>query len=660
MLKNKLKYISLSKPKDFFEENDWDFDVFILTIMALVINMIGFSQMYEEHNLQGNMLDYLYYSIRVFVFDLQTPAIDTQIPFTLEIGRWLAAAATVMIILITLRNVFSDKKALWQRGDKHIVVAGAGEKGKTLILDWIEEMKKKPEDQKLIVCIEKDKNNPNIDILKDKGVVFIFGKAQEEKVLLKAKIDKAEYFVTMTDQDTTNMEIISKVTNMQTIMDRKEKLKTYVHLLHSEFYDFFMAKTFDQDTTKVDIKVFNLFSNSARMLFRERTLGDNVFQTTAEIKEPTKKVKIAILGFGKLAENVFVHALHLGHFYNQTPIEITIVYDKDKNENTNLEDEFIKQYDIGIDKKDKEKEEVSNSRFTEYWNVKFIDDGKFVDEDINLYTQIIVAHEDEFESLSNLMKILRRYNDTILENEIDIAIYSNSFENTAKIIKNDQNKIYKDENTVFKHVRTFGELNQTCSYDMVINESLDRMAILNNKHYNELHGYDDKNKSAKQEWESLSMFLKDSNRYLIEHNDIKKHFIDKFIENRAKPISDYENLKNSIATKYLLENERDKINWDQMGLKDHDYGNKLTEKEIVTLGKVEHMRWNAFHILNGWKKLEIAEDETNKIKKDPVRKLHPCIVSWEELDTVSKNHNHDYKSDDIETIMRIPSLERVY
>ncbi|MEA2019287.1 MAG: hypothetical protein U9N59_12635, partial [Campylobacterota bacterium] len=102
-----------------------------------------------------------------------------------------------------------------------------------------------------------------------------------------------------------------------------------------------------------------------------------------------------------------------------------------------------------------------------------------------------------------------------------------------------------------------------------------------------------------------------------------------------------------------------------MGLENHSYSTKLSVDEIVTLAKAEHNRWNAFHILNGWKKMSVdellnrKEQGTKPFQKIPEKKLHSCLVSWEELDNVSKAMNHDYKSDDIETIMRIPSLEEI-
>ncbi|MBF0135721.1 MAG: NAD-binding protein [Magnetococcus sp. DMHC-1] len=633
----------------FFNENDWSFGLFLLMVVAFVCDIVGFKMMFEENSLHGNWHDYVYHSIRVFGFELQTPNIDTRIPWVLELGRWLSAIATFWAVMLAVAHIFIDKINLFRKGKDHIVIIGAGSKGKALGLDWMKRAEdfSHPDHGKLFVFIETNKNNSNVDLLKSKKAIIIFGDATNEEILGKAKTQSAKYVIILTSNDSTNMEIVSTLTAFQAKIENK--ILCYVHLIHNEFYDFFMARDF-QESHKLDVKIFSVNANSARILFgdRQNLLGSNIFTDSQKIKDSKINVKIAIFGFGKLGESILVHALHLGHFYNENPIKVTVVYDTDKDENANILDEFIKQYNIGIDKNQRK-----NTSFNEYWDIEFIDDGDFVQKDIGEYQQIIIAYENEFESLSNLMKILKKYNDEILSNDIDIAIYSNSFANTARVIQNDKKL---DKHTVFKKVRTFGEIDHTCSYQIVINEELDKKAKLNNSQYNQLHGYNKENKTVEEQWNDLDVFLKDSNRYLMEHNEVKKYLINKLIA-ESKINNDYNALKKSVSDKFF-NYPKMAINWDAMGLRDHDYALKLSEEEIVQLGKVEHKRWNAFHILNGWKKLGIPEGATNKIVKDKIRKLHPCLVGWDELDIVSKNHQHDYKSDDIETIMRIPSLDK--
>lgn len=643
--------LKLKKPLkniiEFFKENDWNFGALLLGLLALILDVIGFSMMFEENGMQGSLIDYLYLSIRVFGFDLQTPSIDTHIPWVLELGRWLSGGVTVYVVLQTVAHLFNTKLQLFRRGKGHIVIVGAGSKAKALANSWFEKINDSNHSdyKKLLVFIEKDKNNPDIDLLKEKGAVFIFGDGSDKEILKKANAEQASYFVTLTSDDATNIEILSTYID---IVPNTKNVKCYVHILHNEFYDFFRAKKFNpKKRPNVDIKVFNLYSNSARMLMQQKLLGSNLFVDEKSIKDKNNRLKVALFGFEKLAENVLVHILQLGHFYNENPIEVTVIYDKDRDKNKNLEDEFFKQYDI-----------LNHAYNGVYWKVEFIDDGDIVKREFD-YHHVIIVYEDEFESLSNLMKILKRYNDKIIENDIDISIYSNAFKNTANVIQS-------DEDEVFKHVRTFGEIDKTCNYEIVINESLDNKAILNNKYYNELHDCDDKTKSAKEEWRSLDIFLKDSNRYLVEHNEIKKDIINKLIENR-EPLQSYEEMKEFVQENFYDYNGM-KINWDDFKVIPKEYAQKLSKEELVQLAKLEHNRWNAFQILNGWKSMSldtlsnktkdlIGHEAKNGNQKDKIKKLHSCIVGYKELDNVSKVMEHNYKSDDIETVMRIPSLE---
>ncbi len=606
-----------------------------IAILGTVLAVWGFVEAYRETGVDYNIFNSAYSTLRLFAFELDRPDSKVNLIWQLEVGRWFIVLFMFYYVGKGIMLIVRTKMKLWllrRSGGGHVVICGAGEKGKTLGLDWLS----KTPGLKLFY-IEPDETNPNIERLEEAGAVIVKGKAQEKTILEKVCIDKASHIVMTTDFDTTNMEIVSTIMSMEKLNGRKQKLPCYVHLLHNEFYDFFLATQFNVETTPVDVKIFNIYSNAARMIFNDekKVLGYNLFDTVEKIKDPKLTYKVAVLGFGKMGENILVHLLQLGHFYNGEPIDVTVVFDQDRDENKNVLDEFSKQYSI-----------LNEQYNGHYWKVRFIDDGDFFESTMD-YKQIIIAYESEFESLSNLMKLIKRFNDVIIDNKVDVALYSNRFQNTAAIINNEK-YVVNNKKSVFNQVRTFGEINFTCNYNTVINQHLDEMAILNNEHYNELHGY-------KDQWQSLSMFTKDSNRYLIEHNRIKKHIIDIFI-GACKKAGDYEALKKGIESKYFNYPGM-KINWDAMGVQNTQYGTHLTEEEIVTLGKVEHKRWNAFHILNGWKELPVPENATNKIKKDPIRKVHPCITTWDGLDIVSKNHQHDYKSDDIETIMRIPSLE---
>lgn len=58
----------------------------------------------------------------------------------------------------------------------------------------------------------------------------------------------------------------------------------------------------------------------------------------------------------------------------------------------------------------------------------------------------------------------------------------------------------------------------------------------------------------------------------------------------------------------------------------------VSEKEYDLLAKLEHARWNAERLLEGWRYGQA---------KDIANKLNPCIVAWEKLDEETKSYDYD-------------------
>ena len=89
---------------------------------------------------------------------------------------------------------------------------------------------------------------------------------------------------------------------------------------------------------------------------------------------------------------------------------------------------------------------------------------------------------------------------------------------------------------------------------------------------------------------------------------------------------------------------------------------------LEALAEMEHRRWNAYMRAEGWK---VASEEQVaawfpilKKQKNLAARLHPCMVSWEELDRVSRwlEETHGYRDDFKETdralVRNIPQILR--
>lgn len=84
----------------------------------------------------------------------------------------------------------------------------------------------------------------------------------------------------------------------------------------------------------------------------------------------------------------------------------------------------------------------------------------------------------------------------------------------------------------------------------------------------------------------------------------------------------------------------------------------LSEKDIDFLSQVEHDRWNAYTRSEGWCRasLEQITATKNNSSKIPEAKLHACLCSWTELDTVSEYFGIDYKKYDKNFVQKIPKI----
>lgn len=103
-----------------------------------------------------------------------------------------------------------------------------------------------------------------------------------------------------------------------------------------------------------------------------------------------------------------------------------------------------------------------------------------------------------------------------------------------------------------------------------------------------------------------------------------------------------------------------------------------SKEMLQNLGETEHMRWNAFHFCSGYRPMSREEFDANaetwarcrdegvpcsiKIAKNQEKRLHACLIPWDELDELSERENRltgrdiDYKQTDINNVLTLPKL----
>ena len=558
----------------------------------------------------------------------------------------------------------------------HIVICGAGDMGYALAKDILN----KHQDKKLLV-VDINPTNDNVNSICTLGGYAISGNATDKDVLNKLNITKAEKIILMTGKDISNLEILDAITKVIPEADKNDpdnEKNIYIHLESKENYEILQSikeKENDEvsqsiktkkdklnseildDITKVipkadkndpdnekdiyihlsssmiNIRAFSVYDNAAQTLFMKHPLGENVDTIDND------SVNLAIVGFDAAGLSVLYRALALGHFFNGKPLNVTIF----DNNHEKKRAEFLKLYPISL-----KAGGIIN------WNIDFKDDGELFNKDgIENFTQIIFCKTNVQASLTDIARIIKNQSAHLKNKQFFIFIDKHD---GIKGIAND----IKIDNKNKMDIIPFGNFSQICSYDVVVNEIYDKMAIRADQRYNQLH-----EPEYETNWGDLSPFLQDSNRMQVEHLPIKLKVLNHLLENsQNKVLPKYGDIENEANNRWYSLNgkptsDKKKTDiWEDIQ-KAKILATYISPDDIEKLAKMEKHRWNAFHILNGWTTLPKPEGKDYPDRKDKNKKEHALLIGWDELEEASKHivedgikKNHNYKSDDVETVMR--------
>ncbi len=637
-------------------KNNYKKITIILFIATVVFGFIGFFVDGYEQNVPNSLSDwYTLISSSIFsIFGLfqaefngiQSNSIIAKI--FISTAMVLAVLTLMSTILIFVARIVKEFWFFNVTKKPYILIFGAGETGKALAEDILTNKK----EIKHLVVVEKDEKNPNIDKLRNKGAMVIVADGTNEHSLKMLNIKKAKEIIFLAGDDLINMQIYQKVKddliNMQIYkkvkdileqnsLSEKLILKLQECLMHNQKPNFYIHFQKHENHELINMKnepntkQFNIYDNIAQIFFSQNPLKDQDPLKAID----TQKRHLAIVGFEELGSAILHRALNLGHFYDENERLKVSIYDKKYKEKEN---EFKRSYP-----------NVYDEKYKGYWDIEFKDENLlFGIGRVGVYQKIVFTKLHTSDSLADISNILKSQSDEVIKNSVKLFIYSDSYDNMEELIKKD--KI---------NINDFGYLKDVCTYDIINNQILDNMAIMTNANYNALHEYDkDSNGNTidkQTQWDNLTPFLKDSNRFQVEHLKLKVMCINELLKKQDKS---YDDIKNEVKDKWF-KYEKDEILWDEIEgakyLAEH-----LSLEEMEKLAKMEKRRWNAFHILNGWRTLSVCDEKgevkKEKIKKDTNTKLHPCLVEWDELKYVNKNHQHSYESDDLETVISAYAL----
>ena len=472
----------------------------------------------------------------------------------------------------------------------HVIICGLGEKGEYLALDFLKSNYK-------VVIIEKNKENSNLIQFKKTSAITVIADATEISVLQKVRVNHSKYVIAVCGDDGVNIEIavhgyniINKIIEEKigkTSIEMDKKVKCYVHLVNHNLKQILKKHIiFTNQYDIFDLVFFNSYENAARLLFRNYPVD------RLTVINPTyDPVHIVIIGLGQMGRNIVLQAAKICHYATKNEANITVV---DKNATHKIES-FLHEYPSIKEILNFQYEDVDvispDLQNADFWKSKIA---------IALF---VVCLDDDVLSLTTGLSLLNRMGNQ--KKPVLVRMKENS--GLAALLNEPG---FLRENPIYP----FGITKEIISRDIIINESLDSLArIINNLWLmDRLEGGESKESNPSlATWSSLNEEFKESNRQQADHIDVKLR---------------------SINCKVSYVNGRN--------IKLYEY----TNEEIEELAHLEHKRWRANSLLNGWS----YGPERNKDTK-----TNPNLVLWEKLPENVKDQNRDL-------IKNIPKLLSKY
>ena len=594
----------------FLKRYNWVFPLLIL--FTLLLGALGF---YQYGNLPGHSpnswLTSLYLSLQLFV--LNSGGVEGQIPLTLELARFLAPSLTAGGIFLALwepfhQNFLMFRIRFWKN---HIVVCGLSKKAELLIRNFLLQ---RGENYKIVV-IELNPEHPSINHLRKKGIIFIHGNATHEEKLLRANILNAKYLLALTNDEDTNILIAHKATNIYNQFPKKilhgKVLQLIVHI--DDYYTMNIFKEFHEKITPdgnqyhkegsmIDYHAFSIFQLASAFMVDQ--FSPDKYGSLRNNEDPA--AHILIIGNNIATEYLILEAAHMYHFANLKKTRITVITDE------------VMQLSEKLRTLHPNLEEVVDLRFASVINF-FKDPCPIPCEEISL---CFLSLDDDGKSIYYARKLrqhLFTQSETSKETSVDSFQTNDKFNNATPPIKvllprtTSLVNIFDDIVTELKsmNIELLNLDKDVCNKKTIVDNRKEEDLIARHIHYEWAKGQAQKTNapigSMQEEWDKLKDEQKDSNRLPARHLFFKLRFVNaEFSDVETGEELNFDTLEDSI--------------WD-------------------TIARMEHNRWVAEKLINGFVLVEPEKDRKLGVFLKEKMKCHWDLVPFDQLDTETQRYD---------------------
>jgi len=285
-----------------------------------------------------------------------------------------------------------------------------------------------------------------------------------------------------------------------------------------------------------------------------------------------KRVHLIIVGLTRLGEAVATQAARIGHYRDLQRVKVTIIDEQAEMRG----EQFLTRHPA--------MEEVCELQFLSirFTELRFIH-LSFL-EDLAAERPMVVLCLEQDEANVSLALTLAEHTG----GKIPVLANVGDRNGLARLLSASTSELKH------KGICIFGAVEEVCGWDLLREEELDILAKLIAQHFHDRHEGPD--------WENSSEDRRNSNRAAADHIDVKLRAI---------------GCRRGAA-------------------KDGQPPFAFTPEEVELLARMEHRRWNADHLLNGWVQGQPRDDD---------RKIHDNLVPWDQLTEEARDKDREQVGD---------------
>ncbi|MBI5583765.1 MAG: NAD-binding protein [Deltaproteobacteria bacterium] len=523
------------------------------------------------------------------LFSMKSGAVSGPKPWELELARFLALSLTAFAAAKALLVIFHQQFQLLKLRFLKNHVVICGLGRKGLTM-----AREFRQAGKKVVVLEHDGHNPLLSDCRNLKVLVILGNAANKDHLRKARLLKARHLIAVCGDDGANVEIAVHAAGL--LGDHPDKaLNCFVHLVDPDLCRLLRER--EIITGKLPFfrqEFFNIYDSGARALLKDH------LDSSGSWKSAARPPHLLIIGLGAMGRSLVLHAARAGWgHYRRTgvPLRLTLVDRKapDKVEALALSYPRLNEAcRITALKMDVQSLEFKKGDFL--WDKQGNCD----------LTDVHVCFDNDTLGLTTALTLYQK----LRNRPIPIVVRMGHEAGLAGLLQG-----IAGCGSGFSNVQVFGLLDRSCRPEVVLGGTHEVMARAIHENYVKEcleEGQTLETNSSLVPWEVLPEYLKESNRQQADHIGVKL----KAVNCGIAPLTDWEA---------------------------GDF--QFSDEEVILLAQMEHTRFMEEKKAAGW--------IYGPGKKDPKRKTHPCLLSWDGLPP-------EEQIKDINTVRGLPAfLSRV-